>query len=81
MQVEVRVFSGLEKLIPGVRFGQPIKVDITEHFTVRMLLEHFNIPEKEVFIILVNGVNKGKGLNDKLVAGDQVSLFPPVGGG
>jgi molybdopterin converting factor small subunit len=81
LQVEVRVFSGLEKLIPGARFGQPIKVDITEHFTVRMLLEHFNIPEKEVFIILVNGVNKGKGLNEELVAGDQVSLFPPVGGG
>ena len=79
MQVEVRVFSGLEKLIPGVRFGQPIKVDIKENFTARMLLKKLNISEKEVYIILVNGVNKG--LDQYLADGDHVSLFPPVGGG
>lgn len=79
MQLEVRVFSGLEKLIPGAHFGQPIKVDITKYFTCRMLLENLNIPEKEVFIILVNGVNKT--LDDVLDDGDRVSLFPAVGGG
>ena len=79
MQLEVRVFSGLEKLIPGTRFGQPIKVDITEHFTCRLLLDNLNLPEKEVFIILVNGVNKA--LDDALADGDRVSLFPAVGGG
>lgn len=79
MQVEVRVFSGLEKLIPGARFGHPIKIDVTEPFTVRMLLKKFNISEKDVHLILVNGVNKG--FDESLVEGDTVSLFPPVGGG
>ncbi|TEB10752.1 ThiS family protein [Pelotomaculum sp. FP] len=79
MHLEVRVFSGLEKHIPGARFGQPIKVNITEHFTCRMLLDKLNIPEKEVFIVLVNGVNKA--LDDALADGDRISLFPPVGGG
>jgi len=79
LQVEVRVFSGLEKLIPGAHFGQPIKVDFAHHFTGRMLLKNLNIPAKEVYIILVNGVNKG--LDEDLVDGDNVSLFPSVGGG
>lgn len=79
MQLEVRVFSGLEKLIPGACFGQPIKVDITKHSTCRMLLKNLNIPEKEVFIILVNGVSKA--LDDGLADGDRVALFPSVGGG
>jgi molybdopterin synthase sulfur carrier subunit len=67
LKIEVRVFSGLENYIPGARF------------TARMLLEKLNIPEKEVFTILVNGSHKG--LDDVLCNGDRVSLFPPVGGG
>lgn len=55
MHLEVRVFSGLEKHIPGARLGQPIKISITEHFTGRMFLDKLNIPGKEVFI--VDGVN------------------------
>lgn len=79
MHLEVRMYSGLEKLIPGARFGQPIKVNFTEYPTCRMLLNKLGIPEKEVFIILVNGLNKT--LDDVLADGDRVSLFPPVGGG
>jgi molybdopterin converting factor small subunit len=54
-------------------------IEITNHFTGRMLLEKLNIPEKEVFTVLVNGVHKG--LDEVLCEGDRVSLFPPVGGG
>ena len=79
MQIEVRVFSGLESFVPGVRFGEPMPIEITNHFTGRMLLEKLNIPEKEVFTVLVNGVHKG--LDEILCEGDRVSLFPPVGGG
>jgi molybdopterin converting factor small subunit len=79
LQVELKVFGGLEKLIPGVRFGQPVRIDITEHFTVRTLLKKLNISEQEVYIILVNGLNKG--LDEPLTDGDHVSFFPPVGGG
>lgn len=73
------MFSGLEKLIPGVCYGQPIKVNIAEHFTVGALLKELNISEKEVYIILINGVNKG--FDERLADGDRLSLFPPVGGG
>lgn len=79
MQVEVRVFSGLEVFIPGTTFGQVIPVRITEGFTGRELLKKLNIPEEKVYTFLVNGAHKNfeVTLND----GDRVSLFPAVGGG
>jgi len=79
LEVEVRVFSGLESYIPGTTFGQIIPVSITEGLTGRELLKKLNIPEDKVFTFLVNGVHKNfeVSLND----GDRVSLFPAVGGG
>lgn len=79
MQVEVRVFCGLESCIPGARFGEPIPVEITGGFSGRMLLEKLNIPEEKAFSFLVNGVHKD--LDVILCDGDRVSIFPPVGGG
>lgn len=79
MQVEVRVFCGLESCIPGARFGQPIMVDISEGFSGRMLLEKLNIPEEKAFTFLVNGLRKD--FEVILADGDRVSVFPPVGGG
>ncbi len=54
-------------------------MEIADGFTPRMLLEKLNIPEKEVFTVLINGLHKD--LDDVLCDGDRVSLFPPVGGG
>lgn len=79
MQVEVRVFCGLESCIPGARFGEPIPVDITKGFSGRMLLEKLNIPEEKAFSFLVNGVHKP--FEVILSDGDRISIFPPVGGG
>lgn len=79
MQVEVRVFSGLESYIPGARFGEPMPVEIMEGFTGRMLMEKLKIPEDKVFSFLVNGVHKTP--DTILSDGDRVSLFPAVGGG
>lgn len=79
MKVEVRLFSGLEECVPGTKFGQPILVEITDHFNGRALLEVLDIPEKMVFTILVNGVHKNP--DEMLSDGDRVAIFPPVGGG
>lgn len=79
MQVEVRVFCGLEKCIPGARFGQPLQVEIPEGTTGHELLEKLNIPRESAFSLLVNGVHHN--FNAALAEGDRVSIFPPVGGG
>lgn len=79
MLLEVRVFGGLEKIIPGASFGKPIEVEADEGTTVGALLDMLKIPEDQVFTILVNGIHTGK--NVLLKPGDRVAFFPPVGGG
>ncbi|MCL6611044.1 MAG: MoaD/ThiS family protein [Peptococcaceae bacterium] len=79
MILEVRVFGGLEKWIPGASFGKPMEVKTARGATVRTLLQELKIPEDQVFTILVNGVHASMG--DLLRPGDRVAFFPPVGGG
>ena len=79
MQLEVRVFAGLEKYISGARFGEPINVELPANATGRDLINKLNIPEEQVFSFLVNGVQKN--LAYILKDADRVAFFPPVGGG
>lgn len=79
MRVEVRVFSGLEKYLSGVAFGQALLVDLPEGSTPRDLLGRLGIPEKQVFTVLRNG--RHLPFDGLLEDGDRVGLFPPVGGG
>lgn len=79
MQVEVRVFSGLEKFLSSQRFGEPVTVDLPEGATIRNLLHQMGIPEDQVFTILVDG--RHQTLNYTAREGERISFFPPVGGG
>ena len=79
MQVEVRVFAGLEMYIPGARFGEPIYVILSSGATGGELIRKLNIPEEQVFSFMINGVQKK--LDDAMAEGDRISIFPPVGGG
>ena len=72
--IEVRLFSGFRKgrdkvtMLPAAEFP-----------TVEHILKHMNIPEKEVSVLLINGMQSKK--EDTLKPGDVVALFPAVGGG
>lgn len=79
MQVEVRLYCGLESCVPGTTFGQPLMVEITGNFSGRDLLKKINVPEEKAFVLLVNGLHKN--LDVILSDGDRVSIFPAVGGG
>jgi len=79
VQVEVRVFSGLEKFLERKRFGEPFSVEIEEGANLKNLLVKLGIPEDQVFTALVNGQHRE--LDYLLRGGDRISLFPPVGGG
>lgn len=79
MIVEVRVFGGLEKKIPGASYGKPMQVEVPGGTSVGELINILNIPERDVFAILVNGVHSPK--ENELRPEDRVAFFPPVGGG
>lgn len=79
LQIEVRLFCGLESCVHGTRFGQPIAIEIPEGTNGFGLLEKLNIPREKAFSLMVNGVRRD--FYDYFSEGDRVSIFPPVGGG
>lgn len=72
--IEVRLFATF-------RIGRQKKYqfDSKEYQNVQQILDVLGINTDEVSILLINGIHSQA--IDMLVAGDVVSLFPPVGGG
>ncbi|MTI81276.1 MAG: MoaD/ThiS family protein [Firmicutes bacterium] len=79
MLLEVRLYSGLEIYVENVKYGKPFQVELPSGGTGRQLLDKLNIPQEQVFSILVNGIHRDR--DDQMEDGDRVALFPPVGGG
>jgi len=79
MLVDVRVYSGLEKFLPGQCFGEPFLVDLPNSSTIKDLLRKLGILEDQVFTVLVDG--KHQKLDYTARDGETISIFPPVGGG
>jgi len=76
MEVEVRVFATLRKYLneQGI-----LQLRVEEGTTIRDLIKQLQLPEKEITIIMVNGV-RGE-LDQILESGDRAAFFPPIGGG
>lgn len=74
-RIEIHLYASLQKR----RTNPAARCEIGDAKTVRELLLDIDIPEKEVAIIMING--KRRQLETKLSDGDEVSLFPLIGGG
>lgn len=74
INIEVRLFATF-------REGRDKKyfLELPKGTTILKILEMLNIEEKEVSIMLLNGIDGES--NRELSNGDVLSLFPPVGGG
>lgn len=79
MNIEVRVFAGLQRYIAGAESGVPVPVDMPEGATGLDLINKLGIPEAEAFVFMINGCRAE--LDDVVKEGDRVGIFPPVGGG
>jgi len=75
--VTARLFAGLEGLARERRAEWRVPVGGAE--TVTDLCESIGLPAGVAGLVLVNGVHAEAGT--PLHDGDEVSLFPPVGGG
>ena len=75
--VIVKLFAGLEASTPDRRSEYHLAPP--EAPTVGALLERLGLQPGVAGLILVNGVHARDG--QELDAGDEVSLFPPLGGG
>lgn len=72
--IEVRLFATFRQGREKIVFLEPSGFE-----NAQSILNHLQIPEEEVAILLVNGRHKKP--DAPVQDGDVVALFPPVGGG
>jgi molybdopterin converting factor small subunit len=77
MEVKVKLYAWLAKYRPDAEGEFP--VELPEGSTVSDLMEELRIPPGSAALAIVNGSQQKK--STILQDGDEVSLFPPVGGG
>jgi molybdopterin converting factor small subunit len=79
LTVSVKLFATLRRHYPDLGIGEAMPVEIEDGATVQDLLQQLALPEDQVKIIFVNGIVRET--DDELEDGDDLGIFPPVGGG
>ncbi len=79
MQVMVRLFTSFASYGPTGEPGATFAVQLPPRASALELVRKLGLPEGEVKTIFVNG--RARGLEDALEDGDQVAIFPAIGGG
>ena len=72
------MFASLRRLFPQLEIGQPLTVEMPPPATLNRLLQSLNLPETK--IIFVNGIAQSDDQHP-LHEGDEIAVFPLVGGG
>ena len=79
MVIRVKLFATLRRHYPHLGIGEAMSVEVAEGTTVGQLLDHLRLPADEVKMIFVNSIVRGT--EHLLHDGDELGIFPPVGGG
>jgi sulfur-carrier protein len=79
MQVRVKLYAALRRYRDNVPAGEPFVVGLPEEATVGDLARYLGAPIEEVKMAFVNG--RARAPDWVLQHGDEVGLFPPIGGG
>jgi molybdopterin converting factor small subunit len=79
MVVSVKLFATLSRFAPGRRASVPFEVQLSEGDTLLKLVEQLGIPPEEAKVAFVNGIIQA--LDHTLHPGDEIGIFPPIGGG
>ena len=79
MQVTVKLYATLHRYGLGERAGTPFKIELSEEATLRDLINQLKVPPEETRIMFVNGIIQEP--DWRLKDGDEVGMFPPIGGG
>ncbi len=78
MQVRVKVFATLRRYI-GTPGGEAIKVELPEGATLADVTRALELPADQVKVVFVNG--RARAEDWPLSPGDEIGIFPPIGGG
>ena len=88
MKIRVKLYATLIQIIPktiqdrypqGIRAGSALDVELPEGSRLADVVDYLALPREKVRVVFVNG--RAKPLDYRPVSGDEVGIFPPVGGG
>lgn len=77
--VHAKLFATLRRQYPELGVGEAMTVELPDDATVAELVEELNLPKEDIHLIFVNGIVQKDGYS--LSEGDEIGIFPPVGGG
>ena len=77
--INVKLFATIQRYKPDIPAGQPFSVELPPASTIGDLLAHLDVRANEVKVMFVNG--RARAEMFRLKDGDEVGVFPPVGGG
>jgi len=79
IDVQVKLFATLRRHYPDLGIGEAMAVVLPEGTTIAQLVERLDLPGDQVKVVFVNGTVRQK--DHVLGDGDEIGVFPPVGGG
>ena len=77
--VHVKLFATLRQYKTGLGLGEAFPVDLPDGTTVQGLIRHLGLPEEQVKVVFVNALFRE--MDHVLADGDELGIFPAVGGG
>jgi hypothetical protein len=78
MQVLVKLYASLSRY-HGETAGVPFKIDLPENAMIVDLVNRLKLPKDEVKLFFVKG--RARPIDWPLEPGDEVGIFPLIGGG
>lgn len=79
MRLTVKLFATLGKFRPDAAGEKPFELQVHDGATVQKVIEMLGLPENVVRVVFVNG--RARPLDWTLSDGDELGIFPPIGGG
>jgi len=77
--VHVKLFATLRRHRPGLEIGEAFPVELPPGSTVADLVRQLDLPQGQIKLVFVNALFRDE--DHVLADGDEVGIFPPVGGG
>jgi molybdopterin converting factor small subunit len=79
MIVQVKLFATLRRYYPHLAIGESMTVELPDDAAIAQLVEHLRLPTDQIKMIFVNA--RLQEWDYELQDGDEVGIFPPIGGG
>ena len=84
MKITFKLYASLTDYLPAAaRTSNRVELELAEGTSIAQVIEPFNLPQKMVHLVLVNGVYvpPEERFTRVLVEADVLAIWPPIAGG